>query len=84
MPRRARHARTRPPAHELVRELADIHGTGFGLTSTPDAVETGTLAALQSAKTTLESKAPDELDAFLLADAYGFGFRWVQTLRRVR
>jgi hypothetical protein len=45
---------------ELVRELANIHGTGFGLTSSPDAVETETLAALQSAKTTLESTAPDE------------------------
>jgi hypothetical protein len=49
---------------ELVRELADIHGTGFGLTSSPDAVENQTLEALQSAKTTLESKAPDELDAY--------------------
>jgi hypothetical protein len=49
---------------ELVRELADIHGTGFGLTSSPDAVETETMAALQSAKTTLESKAPDELESY--------------------
>ncbi len=49
---------------ELVRELADFHGTGFGLTSSPDAVETGTLAALRSAKTTLESKAPDELESY--------------------
>ena len=49
---------------ELVRELADIHGTGFGLTSSPDAVETETLAALQSAKTTLKSKAPDKLEAY--------------------
>jgi hypothetical protein len=49
---------------ELVRELADIHGTGFGLTSSPDAVETETLTALQSAKTTLEAKAPDELESY--------------------
>jgi len=49
---------------ELVRELADIHGAGFGLTSSPDSVETETLAALQTAKTTLESKAPDELDSY--------------------
>jgi hypothetical protein len=49
---------------ELVRELADIHGTGFGLTSSPDAVENETLAALGSAKTTLESKAPDELEPY--------------------
>ena len=49
---------------ELVRELGDLHGTGFGLTASPDKVESETLAALQAAKTTLESKAPDELDAY--------------------
>jgi hypothetical protein len=49
---------------ELVRELADVRGTGFGLTSSPDKVEQETLAALQTAKTTLESKAPDELDPY--------------------
>jgi len=49
---------------ELVRELADVHGTGFGLTSSPNEVETETLAALQSAKTTLESKAPDEMESY--------------------
>jgi hypothetical protein len=49
---------------ELVREVADIHGTGFGLTSSPDKVEQETLAALQTAKTTLESKAPDELQPY--------------------
>jgi len=46
---------------ELVRELADVHGSGFGVTASPEKVESETLAALQSAKTTLESKAPDEL-----------------------
>jgi hypothetical protein len=49
---------------ELVRELADVHGTGFGLTSSPDKVEHETIEALQTAKTALESKAPDELDAY--------------------
>jgi hypothetical protein len=49
---------------ELIRELADIHGTGFGLTSSPDAVENQTLEALRNAKATLESKAPDELDPY--------------------
>ena len=39
---------------ELVRELADVHGTGFGLTSSPDKVE----------HETLEAKAPDELDPY--------------------
>jgi hypothetical protein len=49
---------------ELVRELADIHGTAFGLTSSPNEVENQTLEALRSAKTTLESKAPEELDSY--------------------
>jgi hypothetical protein len=54
----------RSSSSELVRELADVHGTGFGLTSTPDAVENQTLEALQSAKATLASKAPDELESY--------------------
>ena len=49
---------------ELVRELADIHGTGFDLTSSPEKVEQETLAALQAAKSALESKAPDELQPY--------------------
>jgi hypothetical protein len=49
---------------ELVRELADVRGTGFGLTASPDKVEHETLEALQTAKTTLASKAPDELEPY--------------------
>jgi len=49
---------------ELIRELADVRGTGFGLTSSPDTVEQETLAALQTAKTALESKAPEELEPY--------------------
>lgn len=49
---------------ELVRELANVHGTGFGVTSSPDKVESETLAALQTAKTTLQSKAPEELEPY--------------------
>jgi hypothetical protein len=49
---------------ELISELADVRGTGFGLTSSPEEVERETLAALQAAKTTLESKAPEELDPY--------------------
>jgi hypothetical protein len=48
----------------LIRELADVHGSGFGLTSSPDTVERETLDALRTAKATLETKAPDELDAY--------------------
>jgi hypothetical protein len=49
---------------ELVREVADLRGTGFGLTSSPDKVERETLDALQSAKATLEAKAPEELEPY--------------------
>jgi tellurite resistance protein len=49
---------------ELVRELADIHGSGFGLTSSPDALQKETMTALQTAKATLESKAPDESEPY--------------------
>jgi len=41
-----------------------LAGPSSGRRSTPGAVETETLAALQSAKTALASKAPDELDSY--------------------
>jgi hypothetical protein len=49
---------------ELIRELAGMRGTGFGLTASPDKVERETLEALQTAKTALQSKAPDELQPY--------------------
>jgi hypothetical protein len=49
---------------ELVRELADVRGTGFGVTSSPEKVEQEAIQALQTAKSALESKAPDEVDAY--------------------
>src|SRR5215210_9597090 len=49
---------------DLVRELADVRGTGFGLTASPDKVEQETLVALRTAKSALESKAPDELEPY--------------------
>ena len=49
---------------ELVRELATTRGTGFGLTASPEEVERETLVALRSAVATLETKAPEELEAY--------------------
>jgi hypothetical protein len=49
---------------ELVREVADVRGTGFGVTSSPDKVEHETLEALRSAKAALESKAPEDLESY--------------------
>jgi len=48
----------------LVRDLAAVRGTGFGMTERPEAVEKETLEALQSAVGTLQAKAPDEVDAY--------------------
>ena len=49
---------------ELIRELASVHGTGFGLTSSPEKVEQETLSALATAKGALEAKAPDDLQSY--------------------
>ncbi len=49
---------------EVVRELAETRGTGFGLASSPTEVEAETLEALRAAIATLEAKAPDEAEAY--------------------
>jgi hypothetical protein len=49
---------------QLIRELAETRGTGFGVTSSPAEVESETLEALRSGVATLESKAPDEVEAY--------------------
>ena len=49
---------------ELIRELAKTHGTGFGLTTSPDRVRAETLDALRSSVTILQAKAPTELDSY--------------------
>jgi hypothetical protein len=49
---------------ELVRQVAEGRGTGFGMTDSPNEVETETLAALNSSAQLLRSKAPDELASY--------------------
>ncbi|MDX6398760.1 MAG: hypothetical protein QOJ43_2168 [Gaiellaceae bacterium] len=49
---------------ELIRELSSERGTGFGLTSSPQEVESETLDALRAAVGTLEAKAPDEVESY--------------------
>jgi hypothetical protein len=51
-------------ASPLVRDLAEIRGTGFGLTTNPDELEKGSTEALRSAIATLQAKAPDEVEAY--------------------
>jgi hypothetical protein len=49
---------------QLVRELAGERGTGFGVRSSPDEIESEALEALRGAVATLEAKAPDEVEAY--------------------
>ena len=49
---------------EVVRQIAEMGGTGFAMTSSPTEVETETLEALRSSIATLQSKAPQEVDAY--------------------
>jgi hypothetical protein len=51
-------------ASELVRELANTRGTGFGMTASVQEVESETLASLRSATETLAAKAPDEAENY--------------------
>jgi hypothetical protein len=48
----------------VVKQAAEGHGTGFGITSRPDEIETETLAALSSSVQLLQTKAPEEVDAY--------------------
>ena len=49
---------------DLVRELASARGTGFGLTTSRQEVETETFASLRSATETLAAKAPEEAENY--------------------
>jgi hypothetical protein len=57
------HQRTESPS-TLVRDIAGVRSTGFGLRTSPQEVESETLEALRSAVATLAAKAPDELSAY--------------------
>ena len=51
-------------SNELISELAETRGMGFGLTSSPDEVESETLKALRTAMQALEGKAPADADPY--------------------
>ncbi len=48
----------------IVRELAQTGGTGFGLGTSPTELESETLEALRTAVSTLEQKAPEEVEPY--------------------
>ena len=49
---------------ELMRVLAKTHGTGFGLTASPERMRTETMEALRSSVATLGAKAPAEAEPY--------------------
>ena len=49
---------------EIIRELAKAHGTGFGLTTSPERVRSETMDALRSSIATLQAKAPAEVEPY--------------------
>jgi hypothetical protein len=48
----------------VVKQVAEGRGTGFGVTTPPSEIESGTLEALRSSVQLLETKAPAEVDAY--------------------
>ena len=56
-------ARTKS-TNPLIGELAKVKGTGFGLTSSPQEIESQTIEALRSSMGTLKAKAPDDAQAY--------------------
>ena len=49
---------------DVIRELAKTHSTGFGLTTSPDAVRAETMEALRSSIATLAAKSPDDVEPY--------------------
>ena len=49
---------------ELIRELSTERGLGFGVTTSPQELESETLDALRESVSTLQTKAPDEVDKY--------------------
>jgi hypothetical protein len=49
---------------QLVQELANVRGSGFGFTDSADEVEAETLDALRAATDLLNAKAADEVSAY--------------------
>jgi hypothetical protein len=51
-------------SNELIHELAQERGTGFGVTSSPEEVEKETVESLRTAVQALEAKAPEDAEAY--------------------
>ena len=51
-------------ANPLIGELAQVRGTGFGLTTPPQEIEAQTIEALKSSMSTLAAKSPGDAQAY--------------------
>ena len=51
-------------ASQLIRRVAEVRGTGFGITTSAAEVESETIEALRAAGELLRSKEADEFDAY--------------------
>jgi hypothetical protein len=49
---------------QLIRQIAAVHGTGFGMIASPEKVSAMTMAALASSVAVLSAKAPNEVDPY--------------------
>jgi hypothetical protein len=49
---------------ELIRELSETRGTGFGITDSPQEIESETMDALRTAMNALRAKAPEEIEPY--------------------
>jgi hypothetical protein len=51
-------------ATDLIRELAKVRGTGFGLTTPPDRLRNETIAAVTASVELLAAKSPDDVEPY--------------------
>ena len=51
-------------ATDLIRELAKVRGTGFGLTTPPDRLRNETIAAVTASVELLTAKSPDDVEPY--------------------
>jgi hypothetical protein len=49
---------------DLIRELAKVRGTGFGLTTPPDRLRNETIAAVTASVELLAAKSPDDVEPY--------------------
>ena len=73
---------------DFLREIAKAHGSGFGLTTSPQKMRDETIEALRTALGALNTKAPEEVDGYksmvigvaqAVADAKGGGTSQLET-----